>query len=82
MAINLKDVRLHHWRKVLSNRKTQMDLELSIRYCTDEEKLRQLRMRAGRSKNKADFHLSCVQALNNVVPGTAERDLERHGTSK
>lgn len=59
----LRDLRLWHWRLVVSNRASARDMEAQGRQ-------RQARALHG----KADWHLSAVQALNDVVSGTAEAD--------
>lgn len=75
--MTLRALRLHHWRKVLSYRATA---QRHNTYADDWEaknpgKVCRYNRGKGRAMNqRANWHLGAVQALNDVVTGTAEAD--------
>lgn len=63
---SLRELRLWHWRLVMSNRTKARLLE--------EDGTHWDKRHARVFHRKADWHLSAVQVLNDVVSGTAEDD--------
>lgn len=76
--MDLRQLRLWHWNKVVSYRDLAMRHDA---YAAELEKVSTLpaldrynRSRARNAHKRANWHLGAVQALNDVVTGTAERD--------
>ena len=72
-----REVRLWHWRKVLGFRKVAREFEedaKSWEAVNPGKKARYFSSKARQNHGKADWHLSAVQSLNEVVSGTAEQD--------
>lgn len=64
--LTLRELRLWHWRRAMSSRKA-----------ADKYRGQDSRFAMSQTKQndaRADFHIKAVQALNDVVPGTAEYD--------
>lgn len=81
----LRSLRLWHWRKVLSFRAIALRHEA---YADDWERrnpgkaCRYSRTKARNAHKTANRHLGAVQALNDVVSGTAEQDAAREDAAK
>lgn len=76
--VTAKDLRMWHWRKVLTHRKAA-EFHAKIFYAPNTGKVEgTYRWRMMRQNNKqADFHLSAVQILNDhpdLIGTTAEQD--------
>ena len=79
--VTLREVRLWHWKKVISARKTAEKFDRDA----EEWEKRYLGKRSTYSRrmavqnhSRANWHLKAVQVLNDLFPlgDTAERDLE------
>lgn len=78
----LRELRMWHWYKVTSNRAQERNHEAratAYRASNGDPNIANaLAKREDRKaafyKKTADFHIKAVQALNDVVPGTAEGD--------
>lgn len=71
--MTLTELRVWHWKSVLASRKR-------ARKCETDEKIAQkgliwCKIRSKHFHKQADFHLGAVQALNDILSGTAEGDL-------
>lgn len=68
--MTLKELRMWHWRKMtyhsLTNRQIQSDDDFTA-LAKDTYSSRHI--------DNAEFHLSAVEALNAVVPGSVEQDI-------
>lgn len=82
--MTLKELRVWHWQKLLQARIQQRKHEeIAAAFVAGPHKIGiSNTLRAARSLDtakryghKASLHLGAVQALNDVVPGTAEQDL-------
>jgi hypothetical protein len=71
--ITLRELRMWHWRKVLSARAVA-DRHREKAAGWPRPECRWARHMMKQHDRNADFHLSCVVALNDVVSGTAEQD--------
>lgn len=75
--MDLRSLRLWHWRKVLALRSVAAAHEA---HADQWEQMhpgrpcRHSRSRARSYHRQANFHIGAVQALNDVVSGTAEQD--------
>ncbi|QYW02184.1 hypothetical protein CPT_Sonora_083 [Stenotrophomonas phage Sonora] len=74
--VSLGDLRLWHWRAAMSARHHQLGHERDRDFMIkNKDKVpKSLDRLIDSNKQKADFHIKAVQALNDVVPGTAEAD--------
>lgn len=70
--MTLKELRIWHWKKVLSARK-RADQKRTI----SKTPTGHYASEAIQADRLANFHLGCVQALNDVLPGTAQQDMEK-----
>lgn len=71
----LKALRMWHWRQVLTNRAEQDKFEmLAEKLKHHPVKSRTFTEIATNTRMQANLHLSAVQVLNDVLPGTAEQD--------
>lgn len=73
----LRKLRMWHWRMALSARRNQEKHEQAAELPRNPNKTYNA-TRARYHKRIADFHIRAVQALNDVVDGTAERDCSYH----
>lgn len=72
--MNLKELRMWHWRQVLDYRRAAREIEKSADQQTHVHR-RDSKLEVAAAHNKlANFHIGCVQVLNDYLPGTAEQD--------
>jgi hypothetical protein len=64
----LREIRMWHWKQALKNRRKAREAYLK-------------NVEQGRDQ-QADFHIKCVQSLNDFLSGTAEMDLLAKKTEK
>ena len=67
---------MHHWRKAMKKRETQHAHEAKLRL-DPHSNARYNKNVATRSEKSANFHIAACQALNDVLPGTAEQDCDK-----
>lgn len=75
--MTLRRLRLWHWRKVLAHRDLARAHEQHAVLWEEQNPGKKNRYARGRARHydkTANFHLGAVQALNDVVDGTAEQD--------
>lgn len=73
--MTLKDLRIWHWERVESHRKSQRKYEHEIE-CGHPAHFYNERKVADHKRN-ADFHLKAVQALNDILATTVFQDIEK-----
>lgn len=66
--MTLRELRLYHWKEATLNR-SYMIYMTNIGICKDIQN-----NSADHYDKMANFHISCVQTLNDHVAGTAEED--------
>lgn len=76
--MNLRELRKWHWQQAMQNRGHAEWRERSGEY----EATANQRSHTQVYHNKANFHIRAVQALNDVVMGTAERDIDRDNVER
>lgn len=72
--MTLRELRMWHWKRALAARANE---RLNEHLLTDKANWAlgfSIRHKIAVSRARADMHIRAVQALNEVVPGTAEED--------
>jgi len=74
--MTLRELRMWHWGFVVSNRRSARAAEQKLAQTADRDRIKRAYYigQVTNYHNKANFHLKAVQALNDVVDGTAEAD--------
>lgn len=75
--VNLRELRLWHWKKFVKARAETVVAEFGQQAYSRQGKFALSRKFARRALKKhavANFHVKCVQALNDVVEGFVEND--------
>lgn len=72
--MTLRELRMWHWRELLNERRLQNKFEERARSANPGYYFNTNNGHAKRHKQQASLHLGAVQALNDVLTGTAEQD--------
>jgi broad specificity polyphosphatase/5'/3'-nucleotidase SurE len=75
MNMNLTQLRIWHWKRVESHRNSQRRYEHKME--NGDSAVFYNQRKIADHKREADFHLKCVQALNDVLETTVHQDLQK-----
>lgn len=71
--MTLKELRMWHWEKALECSVAKRQMEGRMEECNETESAVMYQY----ARQGWNLHMGAVQALNDVLPGTAEQDCER-----